>query len=109
LPPGAIVCIYCGYNRETGTTLQRVHEKVDKQWQRGLGLPVRLEVFLPVQGLALAATLVVLIAEGNWVGLAMSWMIGASLLAFLLGTYPHLKRPFCGGSSSSNRTSLTWP
>jgi hypothetical protein len=44
-------------------------------------------------------------AEGNWVGLAISWLIGESLLASLLGTYPHLKR----GTSSSNRTSLTWP
>src|SRR5205085_1022662 len=90
LPRGATLCNHCGFNRDTGATLQRVYERVDKQWEPGLGFPVRFGIFLVVQGLALAATVAVALTDGAMFGLVCSWVVGAALLAYLLGTYPRL-------------------
>src|SRR5438445_5887053 len=90
LPRGAILCNHSGFNQDTGTTIQRIHEKVDKRWEPGMGFRVRFGIFLAVQGLALAATMAVALADGAVFGLVLSWLVGALLLAYLLGTYPRL-------------------
>ena len=36
VPVGTIVCNLCGYHRETGAVLERVFEKVAKEWEGGL-------------------------------------------------------------------------
>jgi hypothetical protein len=87
LPAGAILCNHCGFNRQTGTTLQRVHEKAEYEWEPSPAFAVRFGVFLAVQGIAMGATIAVAMAEG---GLAVAWLAGALLFAYLLGTFPRL-------------------
>jgi hypothetical protein len=90
LPRGAVVCNHCGYDRQTGTTLERVYEPVDKQWEAGLRFPVRFGIFLAVQGVALAATVVFAVTGGGWVASFISWSVGVALLAFVVGSYPRV-------------------
>jgi hypothetical protein len=91
VPLGAVVCNHCGFNRNTGATLVREHNEVDKYWSTGPRLATRFAVFLAIQGLASAAMVVVAVADGNVLGLAITWLIGATLLAFVLGTYPSVR------------------
>src|SRR5262245_22690148 len=41
----AIVCAHCGYNQETGETHERTYKAIDKEWEAGLTLPVRVLIF----------------------------------------------------------------
>lgn len=106
LTRGAIVCNHCGFNQETGTTIERVYQKVDRQWETGAGFSLRLNFFLAIQGLVLAATLVVAAASGRWFGALVSWLIGTILPAFLLGTFQrvHLTR----NNKGKVRLTTTW-
>jgi hypothetical protein len=90
VPLGAIVCCHCGFNRDTGETLERLYHKVDKQWDGSLRLPARFGIFLAAGGLASAATVVVGLAGGAWIALFISLLIGVVLLAYVLGTYPRI-------------------
>jgi hypothetical protein len=94
VPVGAVVCNHCGFNRQTGATFVREHDEVDKYWPSGPRLATRFGAFLAIQGLASAVMLVVALADGNLLGLTIMWLVGATLLAFVLGTYPsiHLTR-----------------
>lgn len=94
VPVGAVVCNHCGFNRETGRTLVREHDEVDERWSTGPRLAVRFGAFLAVQGLALALMVVIAVADGEFLTLTITWLVGATLLAFVLGTYPsiHLTR-----------------
>ena len=103
VPLGAIVCFHCGFNRDTGETLERRYHKVDQQWEGGLRFPVRIGIFLAAGGLALAATLVVGVGGGNWLALFISLLIGTVLLAYVLGTYPRINLM----RSRKGRASLT--
>jgi len=87
LPRGAVVCIHCGFDRQRGKKVERVYQKVDKQWEPGVSLQKRFAVFLGVEGLALVATLGWAFAGADLFTLLFGWMIGAALLAFVLGTY----------------------
>jgi hypothetical protein len=90
VPRGARVCNHCGFDRQTGTRVQRVYEKVDRQWDAGLAFRWRFGAFAAVQGLALIAIVVVALADGNILDVVIGWAIGALLLAFSLGTYPRV-------------------
>ncbi len=94
VPVGAVVCNHCGFNRVTCATLVREHDEVDKYWPSGPRLAVRFGAFVAIQGLALAAMVLVALADDNVLGLTITWLLGAVLLAFVLGTYPsiHLTR-----------------
>jgi hypothetical protein len=91
VPRGAVICNHCGFDREKGTTLKRVYEKVDSQWQPAPGLSSRLGIFLAVQGLAFTATMIVIFSDGSPSPLVLSWMLGAALCAYILGTFPRIK------------------
>ncbi len=106
IPLGALVCNHCGFNRETGAKLQRVYKKVAQSWDTGLRLPLRLGIYLGVQGIVLVATLILAVAGGSWGGLVHSWVVGAVMLAFLLGTFPriHLER----SKKGQVRLTKTW-
>ena len=90
VPPGTIACNQCGFNRQTGTTAERVHEKLAKQWEAGWGMRVRLGIFLAIQGMMFPATLIVAQSDGDLAGLLATWIIGTLLMSFLLGTFPRL-------------------
>jgi hypothetical protein len=106
VPRGAVVCNHCGFNRETGTKVQRVHKKVDKEWEPGLGFKVRLSIFLGCQGLALTATMIVAFADGDWIGLLIAWMTSGTMLAFVLGTFPRVN--VVRSKKGQVRMSKTW-
>jgi hypothetical protein len=89
LPRGAIICNHCGFNRDSGAMTRRVHEKVDKQWQPGLGLRARLGLFLAAQALVIATTVVVS-STRDFIDMLPPWLIGGVLWAYILGTYPRL-------------------
>jgi hypothetical protein len=91
VPRGAVVCNHCGFDRRTGTRVERVYQKVDRQWDAGLALRWRLGAFLAVQVLALVATVVVALADGNVLDLVIAWIVGAVLLAFSVGTFPRVR------------------
>jgi hypothetical protein len=90
LPRGAVVCVHCGFDQQTGEKTERVYEKIDKQWEPGLPHAKRLGIFLVVEALALAATLFWAFVSGEWGILLFAWSFGAALLAFVLGTYPRV-------------------
>jgi hypothetical protein len=87
LPRGALLCNHCGFNQETGETLERVYKKVDKQWEAGLRFQTRFTVFLALTGSAFLATLIVSFTDGNYWAWLCSWLIGTGLWAFVVGTY----------------------
>jgi hypothetical protein len=90
LPAGVIVCAHCGFNQETGETFERFYEKIDKEWEPGLRFPARFSIFLAAGGIALATTLIVGLADGEWIALLLSFLGGLALLAYVLGTYPRI-------------------
>lgn len=77
----AVVCAHCGYNRDTGETHERSYKPVDKEWEAGLPLLIRLVIFFIAGGMAFFASLIVGIVDGNWIPLIISWMIGMAMLA----------------------------
>ena len=90
LPQGAVVCAYCGFNSQTGEILERLYKTIDKQWEGGLRLQVRITIFLAAAALASAATVIVGAVDGGWVALVISFLIGVLLLAYALGTYSRI-------------------
>ena len=90
LPRGAVVCFHCGFDRTTGKKIERVYQKVDKHWAPGLPLRTRLGIVLGVEALALVVTLGWVFAGADLFALLLGWIIGAALLAFVLGTYPQI-------------------
>src|SRR6184192_1957946 len=76
LPAGAVLCNYCGYNRQTGVTHRRIHEKMSKRWVPGLEPTARFGVFLTTQVLALLTILLVASADGDYFGWAAWWLVG---------------------------------
>jgi hypothetical protein len=106
LPLGALVCNHCGYNQETGETLQRVYQKVDKQWEAGLRFEVRVGIYLAIMGLASMMTLIVAFVDGNIPGLLLSYLVGAALCAFVTGTYPRIN--LTRGTVGNVRLTRTW-
>ncbi len=88
---GSVVCSHCGFNRETGTKHQRVHEKVDREWEPVLPLRTRFSAYLAIQGLTFGLLLaVVFTRDANAFGPAFGWLMFATLMGFLLGTYPRV-------------------
>ncbi len=104
VPRGSIICNHCGFNRQTGTTIQRVHEKVDKQWEPDFRFSVRFGTFLAVQGFV--AAIFLSLVDGSWFTLAAPWLIGGVLLAFILGSYARLN--LTRNSKGRIRLTKTW-
>ena len=57
--------------------MERVFEKIDKQWEPGLAHTKRLGIFIIVEALALAASLLWAIVSGEFVIFLFAWSIGA--------------------------------
>jgi hypothetical protein len=104
VPRGSIVCNHCGFNRQTGMTIRRVHEKVDKQWEPDFRFSVRFGAFLSVQGFV--AAIFLSLVNGSWFTLAVPWLIASVLLAFILGSYARLN--LTRSSKGRIRLTKTW-
>jgi hypothetical protein len=87
VPPSTVVCNHCGFNRQTGETLQRVHEWVDKEWEPGLPFAMRLLCFVAVASVTLALAAVVSFAMDEWGTMVTAWLTGTVLFAFVAGSY----------------------
>lgn len=86
----ALVCPHCGYDLESGETYERAYEPVDLYWETGLPFRIRFGIFAGAGGLALLATVIVGIAQGEWLTYIITLTIGVVLQAYALGTYSRL-------------------
>jgi hypothetical protein len=90
LPRDALLCNHCGYHQQTGETLQRAFERVDKEWETGLRFQLRFNLFLAIAGAAAAAAVVVAVVDGFSLALVVTWLVGTLLWVFVIGTYPRI-------------------
>jgi hypothetical protein len=106
LPLAALVCNHCGFNQQTGETLQRVYKKLDKQWEAGLRFQTRLAIFLAAAGSAALASLIIAFVDGIGLAVPISWLIGTGMWAFVTGTYPRLN--LTRSKAGQVRLAKTW-
>jgi hypothetical protein len=83
----SVVCIHCGYDSESKQKIERKYQAIDREWESGWPLSLRLAILGGCQLLNVAT-----IAFGMAVGGTLPGSFGAIafyifLQAFLLGTY----------------------
>jgi hypothetical protein len=87
LEPNARLCVFCGYDYETGKTPEKVYEPVEREWEAGMPFHRRLKY--AVLGaivfflLGLAGT----IFSGEWLSFILSWSTFTGMIFFLFGTF----------------------
>ncbi len=87
VPEDAVVCHHCGFDRHTGATLERVWEKVDREWEAGLGFRLRLGIFLSLQAMFLALMLMNGLEDSSLAAWIATWTFATAAGAFVTGTY----------------------
>jgi hypothetical protein len=102
----ATICAHCGYDQQTGEIHEREYEPVDLQWETGLPFRIRMGIFAAVGSTAVLATLVVGIAQGEWLTYIITLLIGMVLQAYALGTYSRLN--LTRTNRGRVRMMLTW-
>jgi hypothetical protein len=86
LDDGAVLCLKCGYNAQTGEQAVREYEPVERSWDGGLSLRRRL-VLLGV-GQTIAIGMLIGAALGDFLVAAVAaWLFGTLLLAYTMGTF----------------------
>ena len=87
LPRGAVLCVDCGYDFRTGRQRETAHEPLERSWDTGMPLALRLGLLCALECVCLpAGALTGHVAEG----LALAFA-GSVVLVLLLGTYIKLR------------------
>ncbi len=87
---GAVLCLGCGFNGETGEQAVREYTAVQRTWDGGLSLRRRLVLF----GVGQAAGTVMLggaVLGDFTLAALLVWVAGTVLLAYTLGTFSRLE------------------
>jgi hypothetical protein len=101
LAPEIVLCVRCGFDLRTGRKAIKTYSRIDRSWDSGMPLRVRLTLFLLCQAIALVLVVTAFstLDEEASLGVAvatigLSWLVYAAMTGFLLGTFDniHLKR-----------------
>jgi len=90
LPADAVLCVHCGSNLESGEKVERVYEKIDRQWESNMSLSRRKTIYIVTQAIVFPLMLVLALRRGEPFSFIVPWLFGSALLAFLLGTYDRI-------------------
>jgi hypothetical protein len=89
LPEGAVVCVACGLELQSGAKLTREFKPLRYQWEWGLAPANRVFLLVFCQVVVLLLGLQPVFAEGDlWEFPLAVWLMSGALLAFVLGTFP---------------------
>jgi hypothetical protein len=99
LRPEVVVCMRCGFDLRTGRKLIKEYQKLERSWDSGIPLHMRLALFVLCQAMALVAVGAGFASVDDspatkvWT-FGLSWLLYTTMIAFLLGTFDHfdLKR-----------------
>jgi hypothetical protein len=87
LPAETEVCPACGFNRTTGKKPPKVYEPVERHWDAGMSLRARVTLLIVLQAVIIPLGGACAVLTENVPVFAITWLVGAVMLAFLLGTY----------------------
>jgi hypothetical protein len=88
MEPNAVVCVSCGFNRQTRKKLVKTYEPMRASWESSWSFQTRLLIFLSIQGgSSLLGLLAAALGSGELIVFSFSWCFAGCLLAFLLGTF----------------------
>ena len=88
--PDAVVCTACGLHLESGTRAVRTYQPRSWQWEAGLPLRRRRNLFLAAQVIFLGLGLIAAIHDDYLSAFLSSWLLFTLMLAFLLGTFDRI-------------------
>jgi hypothetical protein len=83
----AVVCVECGFNRQTGKKPEKVFEPMERHWEAGMALSTRVLLFVAFQAAALPLGLMCAILFDEVPGFIFCWLLGTGMAAFVLGTF----------------------
>jgi hypothetical protein len=89
LPLSANFCVHCGTDVATGAKAERTFQPVNRAWDEGFGLPLRLQLMALCGILDLLAVIVLGVTAGQSVGIT-TLVFQLGLQAFLLGSFDGL-------------------
>jgi hypothetical protein len=82
LPQSTILCVECGFNRQTGRQTEKSYQPLSRSWEVGLPMLVRLGLFLPLS----LVTLLPLVFLPSVTGILLV-VLGVVMLGLALGTF----------------------
>lgn len=94
LGPEVVVCVRCGFDLRAGRKAVKEYQRLERSWDSGTSLRMRIILFLLCQAAALTAIGVGFLtledAPVEVATFAISWIVYTAMTAFLLGTYDHI-------------------
>jgi hypothetical protein len=104
---GAVVCVDCGFNRQTGQKPpRRTYEKVERSWEAGYPFQKRLLIFIALQGSFVFFGVIMVALKGNFGVFLGTWVAFTLMLSFVTGTYDRLD--LSRNKRGAVRLSKTW-
>jgi hypothetical protein len=92
LDPETVVCLSCGFNRQTRQKLKQEYQPIARSWETDWPLRTRLLIFLMIQGGSLGlGVLSAVLGGAELKDFALSWFLSGFMLAFLLGSYERIQ------------------
>jgi predicted RNA-binding Zn-ribbon protein involved in translation (DUF1610 family) len=92
LAPEVVVCVRCGFDLRTGRKIAKEYQPLERSWNSGMPLQMRLVLFLLSQAIALIAVGAGFLSVEDspaikvWT-FGLSWLVYTTMTGFLLGTF----------------------
>jgi RNA polymerase subunit RPABC4/transcription elongation factor Spt4 len=87
---GAVLCTECGFNRKTRKKAQRTYRPMERTWDTGMPIPMRLAWFAGLQGTHMMLGGLSALVLGYWKPFVVTWPFLTLISAFILGTYDRI-------------------